>query len=341
MTAVTTQFRVWFSPDVLPGRTWNHRVGMALKIEQEKGALTGGFAALLALLAVLLVSALPLAARADVRAGGHMYWGTNSGDIGRANLDGTGVNRHFIRGAAVSLGGIAIYRHHIYWADTNRDTIGRANLDGTGVTPNFLSFPGSPGTHSPEFSPHDIAVGAGYIYWTNWSSFIGRAKLNRTHVDGSFIPVRYGSPGSLAMDAHHVYWTEMAFEEPNTIGRANLNGTGVKNGFIRSETSPFHIAVGGSHIYWTTPTSAIVRANLDGTGVRPKFITSNRGQPGGITAKGGHVYWTALTYSSANPAEATLLGWIGCAKVDGTGVRWMFVGSGEEAPTDVAVVPGA
>lgn len=312
---------------------------MTTRTEQDRGSLLCGFAALPALLAVLLVSALALAARADARAGGHIYWATNSGDIGRADLDGTGVNRHFIRGAAVSLGGIAIYRGHIYWADTNRDAIGRANLDGTGVTRNFLSFPGTDLTHSPEYSPHDIAVGAGYIYWANWSTYIGRAKLNRTHVDGSFIRVRYGSPGYLAMNSHHVYWTEMAFEEPNVIGRANLNGTGVKNGFIRSETSPFHIAVGGSHIYWTTPTSAIVRANLDGTGARPKLITSNRGQPGGITAKGGHVYWTALKYSSANPAEATLSGWIGRARVDGTGVRWMFIGSGEEAPTDVAVVP--
>jgi hypothetical protein len=296
---------------------------------------------LLVLLAVLAVSALALAPRVDAHTTGHVYWTARSGDIGRANLDGTGLNRHFIRGVAVYPSAIAVYGRHIYWVDSNRDTIGRANLNGTGVNRNFLSFPGPSGTHSPEFSPHDIAVGAGYIYWANWSTFIGRAKLNRTHVDGSFIRVRDGSPGYLAMSARHVYWTGMEFEEPNVIGRANLDGTGVRGSFIRSGTSPFHIAVGGGHIYWTTPTSAIVRANLDGTGVRPQFMTSNRGQPGGITVRGGHVYWTALAHSSTNPAEDTLLGWIGRAKVDGAGLHWTFAGSDEETPTDVAVVPGA
>lgn len=293
-----------------------------------------GFAAFLTL-AALLVSALALTPSADARTDGHIYWTSGSGDIGRANLDGTGVNRHFIRGAGAYPSAITVSGRHIYWVDTIRDRIGRANLDGTGVNPDFLSFPGS-----LVFRPHDIAVGGGYIYWANWSVFIGRAKLDGTHAQLKFIPLKYVAPGYLAVNSRHLYWTGMAYEEPNVIGRANLDGTGVKGAFIQSETSPFHLAIGGNYLYWTTATSAIVRANLDGTGVRPKFITSDKGQPGGIAVGGGHVYWTALTYSSTNPAEATLLGWIGRANLDGKGVRWLVASSGEEAPTDVAVSLG-
>ncbi len=284
------------------------------------------------LIALLLVSATALAPPADAR----IYWTARSGDIARANLDGTGVDRHFIRGAAVFPSAIAVHGRHIYWADTNRETIGRANLDGTGVNRRFLSFPDAPF----EFRPHDIAIRAGHIYWANWSTFIGRARVDGTHVQPKFIRInnKRFSPGHLAISAHHVYWTGMAFEEPNVIGRANLDGTGVRNSFIASKTSPFHIAVGGRHLYWTTPTRAIVRANLDGTRVRPRFITSNRGQPGGIAVAGGRVYWTAVAHSSANPDDDKLLGWIGRADLDGAGLRWTATGSDEEAPTDVAAV---
>lgn len=304
-----------------------------MRLIQGRRALRSGLAAL-ALLTALVVSALALAPRADA----FVYWTTGSGDIARARLNGTGMDPAFIPGAAVYASAIAVYRRHIYWVDGNRDTIGRANLDGTGLNRNFLSMPGLPGTHSPEFSPHDIAVGGGYIYWANWSSFIGRAKLNRTHVDGRFISVRGGSPGYLAVNARHLYWTTMRFEEPNTIGRADLNGTGVRNNFIRSQTSPFNLAVGDGHIYWTTPSRAIVRANLDGTGVRPRFITAGMGQPGGLAVGAGHVYWTGRAYSE--PVGGELLGWINRANLDGKAVRWVPAGSDEDSPTDVAVGPG-
>lgn len=52
-------------------------------------SLLYGFAALLALLAALSISVLALAPRADA----YVYWTSRSGDIGRANLDGTGVHR--------------------------------------------------------------------------------------------------------------------------------------------------------------------------------------------------------------------------------------------------------
>lgn len=65
------------------------------------------------------------AASADV------YWSNGDQTIGRASLDGTGVNQSFITTAnEPSL--VAVDAGHIYWASGN-STFVRANLDGTGV----------------------------------------------------------------------------------------------------------------------------------------------------------------------------------------------------------------
>jgi hypothetical protein len=169
------------------------------------------FAALPALLAVLLVSALAFASPADARTHAHIYWTTNGGEYG--------------------------------------GDIGRANLNGTGVNPDFVDFTSFPDSFGPP--PHDIAVRGGYIYWASWGGYIGRIKIDGTHAQPKFINVDYFSPTYLAVNARHLYWTGLGFEEPNVIGRANLNGTGVKNIFFQSETNPFHLAIGGGHVYWT------------------------------------------------------------------------------------------
>ena len=69
-----------------------------------------------------------------------------------------------------------------------------------------------------------------------------------------------------------IYWTDQG---TNTIGRANLDGTGANLSFITTGANePAEVAVDGSHIYWANQnTGAIGRANLDGTGANQSFIT--------------------------------------------------------------------
>ena len=231
-------------------------------------------------LAALAVATLALAARADA----YVYWTDAAKDtIGRANLDGTGVDRSFIRGL-VHPEAIAVDTTHgyLYWVNANPcctsdpgGTIGRANLDGTGVDPDFISGIGS---------PHGVAVDGAHVYWDDThttvtptgsvSDFaIGRANLDGTGVDQGFIEP--GGGNGLAVDDAHVYWSVATW-----INRANLNGTGAEYGFIdlqRIDTVMYEIAVNGSHIYWIgnvgPSRNAIGRANLDGSRVTNKLIT--------------------------------------------------------------------
>jgi hypothetical protein len=156
----------------------------------------------------------------------HIYWADflkTPPSIGRANLDGTGVEPDFIPiPEGLFPWGVAVDADHIYWTNVNDfgGSIGRANLDGTGVDQNFITPPDGLATH--------IAVDANHIYWSSHlTSSIGRANLDGTGVDLNFIQTAAFSPEGVAVDANHIYWSNK-----ETIGRGNLDGTGVDQNFV-------------------------------------------------------------------------------------------------------------
>src|SRR5262245_44323584 len=66
----------------------------------------------------------------------HLYWANNTEGwgarpaattIGRARLDGTGVEHSFLSRAGRRPCGVALDREHIYWAELQGGAIGRAN----------------------------------------------------------------------------------------------------------------------------------------------------------------------------------------------------------------------
>jgi hypothetical protein len=98
--------------------------------------------------------------------------------IGRANLDGSGVDLQFIvlEGGA---DGVAVDGAHVYWADLVLNSIGRANLDGTGAEARLID--------SADL-PTGLALDAAHLYWGNHgTNTIGRANLDGTGSDHSFI----------------------------------------------------------------------------------------------------------------------------------------------------------
>src|ERR1039457_3756715 len=61
----------------------------------------------------------------------YIYWANSNGSmIGRADLNGTGVNQRFITGIGPRV--VAVTSHYIY-SPSGSSTIGRANLKGAAV----------------------------------------------------------------------------------------------------------------------------------------------------------------------------------------------------------------
>ena len=129
------------------------------------------------------------------------------------------------------------------------------------------------------------------------------------------------NPGSVAVDAEHVYWTwsdcvagwGIAGSGCNTdelaagvggIARANLDGSDVDQNFI-SGIDADQLAVDANHIYWTGNlcepgcqgiAPGIGRANLDGTdleagGSSPAYPAATAALAP-LALDASHIYWT-------------------------------------------------
>ena len=81
-----------------------------------------------------------------------IHW--TSGAIGRAELDGTNVDRAFITDTSAPYG-VAVSASHLYWADSFRK-IGRAERNGANVQTTFLA-----GVDGAE----GVAVDDHHVYW--------------------------------------------------------------------------------------------------------------------------------------------------------------------------------
>jgi virginiamycin B lyase len=96
------------------------------------------------------------APRTGAVAGGYLYWSNTigrghrqiSGMIGRARLNGTGVDQNFITGASLP-SVVLVFGQYLYWANTRplrngAGTIGRARLNGTDVNQKFITGASQP-----------------------------------------------------------------------------------------------------------------------------------------------------------------------------------------------------
>jgi RTX calcium-binding nonapeptide repeat (4 copies) len=135
--------------------------------------------------------------------GAHLYWATGSG-IGRANLDGSNPDPDFINFTSLApCSDLEIGGTGIFWS--TGESIGRANLDGTGVNPHFIDLQ----TGIERGQAADLAVDGAHIYWVDPGAALGgggelgRANLDGTGIDTSFIWSGYGSgfrPTGVAVD---------------------------------------------------------------------------------------------------------------------------------------------
>ena len=294
----------------------------------------------LTVLAALVVSSPALAPRAEA----FIYW-TGPGGIGRANLDGAGVDESFVV-APGTMPDVAVGARHIYW--TESPTIGlqflieRAKLDGTAA---HRTVDRTVVYTMPDEIVRDVTVEDKHIYWAwtkigpgpNSTDGIGRANLDGSARDRTFIGPTIGTGvgfGSVAVDRSHIYWTHSVSDgiASDGIARANLDGTGVDQNFITGLDRAVYLTVEGEHLYWVRnpdteppntgpPTGTIGRASIDGTGVEENFFTPAPATPEyieGIAIDDQHIYWT--TYGA-----------IGRVNLDGSQVDRSFIAGAEFA----------
>jgi hypothetical protein len=179
-----------------------------------------------------------------------------------------------------------------------------------------------------------------YVYYAN---FNGNQTIGRVNLDGSdYTDLVTGArhPCGVAVDSSHLFWanwghaSDIAGGALSSIGRSNLNGTGVNQDFIPGADFACGVAVDGAHVYWAnrgitgvigfSAGTTIGRANLDGSGVNQSFIGKQR-QPCGVAVDGSHIYWGIVGTGS-----------IGRANLNGSGVDPGFI-TGASGPCGVTV----
>ncbi len=200
--------------------------------------------------------------------GSHVYWTSRDGTIGRANLDGSAVDEDFIALPSGWACGVAADTGHLYWASNSSGKLGRSNLDGSNVQAAWMS-PGTghgcgiavdagsvywatasgvysaplgggpPSTISEATTGNcGVAVNAAHIYWATGDGWIERDTLG----GGPPTPIVEAplSPCGVAVDANYLYWANSASD---TIGRSNLDGSGVDQRFAEGARHPCGVAV--------------------------------------------------------------------------------------------------
>jgi hypothetical protein len=243
-----------------------------------------------ALLASILLLILPPLAKANF-----VYWASGGQTtIGRAKLNGTGVNNAFIAGLS-SVGAVALDSKYIYWTQgtTGTSSIGRAKLDGSGVNPNFIPHAAGVQDFDPLPSHAAIAVNSSGIFWNNTGSgFIGKANLDGSSPTGTLVQTGPDPSCGIAVDQNFVYWLDVGLGQ--SVGRATVNGANRQTGFISGATGACGLALDGNSLYWGSSSKAVGRAPIGGGAANNSFIPSavpSGNDVCGVAVNSQYVFW--------------------------------------------------
>ena len=161
--------------------------------------------------------------------GGKMYWADDAGNVGRANLDGTGLEREFIQIPDGQMRGIAYSskKDIIFFYEVNNEDLYAAKSDGTGVSKIIE------GAYGYGIFVDDVN---GKLYYEDRNI----PAIMQANLDGSGSVKIADVPSTrihgMAIDynANKFYWAD---RDKAVIRRSNLDGTEVEN-FLSNLKSP-------------------------------------------------------------------------------------------------------
>jgi hypothetical protein len=249
-------------------------------------------------------------------AGAYVYWANSTAGegttIGRANLDGSGVDPDFITGLDDPCG-VAVDSQHIYWGNRGTNSIGRANLDGTGVDPGFIAVTGANAD-----SPCGPAVNATDVWWANTEGVsggsIGRANLDGTGVASAYISGgTVSNPTGVGLNSQFAYWTnaDIGGGGNPSIYRQDLAGLPPQPVVPSAGVFPLWPTVNEFRLYWSVYIFGVSSTNLDGTDREELALAS---ASGGVAILGDRLFW-------ANGVEGT----ISRSNLDGSSPDFAFI----------------
>jgi hypothetical protein len=158
-------------------------------------------------------------------------------------------------GAGSSICGFTVDANYVYWSEGHY--IARAPNVSPPVPPDTTWLDIGAG-----YGACDLAVDGSHIYWTHNQPEVpgtGRAdSIGRASIDGSEASVEHdfivgtsffvgvSLPSGIDVDGAFIYWTQVPSEQVvGSIGRANLDGTGVDYDFIPNVFDPNSVDVEG------------------------------------------------------------------------------------------------
>ena len=131
------------------------------------------------------------------------------------------------------------------------------------------------------------------MFWsTGLDDTIGRADIDGSNPVTLIIQgnPRHIGPLALDVDSGHIYWSN--FGSPDSILRANLDGSGITAIQAVGESAGLALDLSAGHMYWSEHAAGrIMRSDLDGT--NPATLVTGLSDPLGLAldVASGHMYW--------------------------------------------------
>jgi len=229
----------------------------------------------------------------------HVYWtDIEAGTIGVANLDGSEAQREFITGVGEPCG-VAVGGGYLYWsaAPTYKERQEANEADERVHLEDYIArVPIGGGIREKLFETTEglcgVAVDATHLYWGGFGTTIGRAGLDGSAPEPSFIS-GIDRPCGVALYGSQIYWSRN-----NPLGREILTAPLSEPGAVRTVVPhpfevPCGVAVDGVQIQAPAPSPQPPQSHVVSFGRQRHgkgsvtFVTVKFPQAGTFTVDGG------------------------------------------------------